>query len=372
MELIRTFLLALGPIALVFLLGGKGDAANLNATSSSCAALDSNLCDLSVGQTTRTVTVGNLQRRYILYVPPNHNNKVIMAFHGGGGDPEQFIGQTNLEPLADLKKFILIYPYGTPSLPRQPDKLLTWNAGFCCGNAVDSNIDELSFVKAIQSDISTFFSRTSPSFYGTGFSNGALLVENLAYQDPSLFKAIVSVAGTYKGTASYRPNAPLPPDPVLNSSNKINVLLIHGVKDPNIPYFGGEQQESLSSATVPIHVPTFEDGFDFWQRANQCQNLIAIGPITQEITRKSQTCNGKIVTAIVGKSMGHVWPGDPNQLEGVISPPYTDFSADDQILSFFDQNPGSPEPPQSIPEKSPLPALLILLSIFLFSQKHSK
>lgn len=342
----------------MFLSGNKGYAASL-----------------SPGQTTRTVTVSTgssqQQRQYILYVPSNPINEVILAFHGGGGNPTQFIGQTDLENFSELSKFIVAFPYGTPADPNTPNNVLTWNAGFCCGQALAQGVDEAAFVTAIESDISTLLGETSPNFYGTGFSNGALLVEMLAEQNPSLFSAIAPVAGTYKGVASntfnqtstsaspFPPNhPPLPPDPTITSAMRTNALLIHGVEDTNIPYYGGTQTESLLQSTVPLTVPPFDAGdFNFWQRVNGCENPISIGTISQEITVKTQTCNGKTVTAIVGESMGHVWPGDPNQLEGVVSPPYTNYCASQEILDFF-ENPNyvdlnkSPSCTQEIAGKS--------------------
>lgn len=347
----KNVLLALGTVSLMFLLGNKGYAATL-----------------SPGQTTRTVTVGTgssqQQREYILYVPSNPINEVVLAFHGGGGNPTQFIGQTDLENFSELSKFIVAFPYGTPADPNDPNDVLTWNAGFCCGQALAQNVDEAAFVTAIESDISTLVAgvgKTAPSFYGTGFSNGALLVEMLAQQNPSLFSAIAPVAGTYKGVASntfnqtstaaspFLPNQPpLPPDPTITSVMRTDALLIHGVEDPNIPYYGGTQTASLSQNTVPLTVPPFDTGdFNFWQRVNGCENPISIGTISQQITVKTQTCNGKTVTAIVGESMGHVWPGDPNQLEGVVSPPYTNYCASQEILEFF-ENPNYLDPNQSL------------------------
>jgi polyhydroxybutyrate depolymerase len=366
------------------------------------------ICSFSPGETTRTVTVGRRERRYILYVPPNFgdsstgagnatSDRVLFAFHGGGGDPLQFINQTQLEPLADLHKFILVFPYGTPSLPLQPDKLLSWNAGFCCGDAVSENVDDLSFVQAIKSDIVKLYGSINPFVTATGFSNGALLIENLTYRDPSLFRKIVSVAGTYKGVASNEDNPSLPADPVLGSILATDVLLIHGVEDPNILYLGGKQQDALSATTTPIFVPSFEEGFNFWQRASGCQNITNIGTITQEITIKYQRCGSVDLAAIIGKSAQHVWPGDPNKLTGVQSFPYIDFSASDALWNFIGTCPSvasvapstspttlrsqipqsaiteasqnrslpCPRPVAKTPEQSPVLPLLLLLGLFL-------
>lgn len=416
MRFLQQFLLVLGLNSLTIGFGSQAHSATMEAETSLCSSsypLPS-ICSFSPGETTRTVTVGKTERRYILYVPPNFSNsstgsgettsdRVLFAFHGGGGDPRQFINQTQLEPLADLHKFILVFPYGTPSSPLQPDKLLSWNAGFCCGDAVSKNVDDLSFVQAIKSDIVKLYGSVNPFVTATGFSNGALLIENLTYRDPSLFRKIVSVAGTYKGVASNEDNPSLPADPVLDGILKTDVLLIHGVEDPNILYLGGKQQDALSSTTTPIFVPSFEEGFSFWQRANGCQNITKIGTITQEITIKYQRCGSTDLAAIIGKSAQHVWPGDPNKLSGVQSFPYINFSASDALWNFIGTCPSvasvapsnhtmtsksqitrngfaeasqsrslpCPRPVAKTPERSPVLPLLSLLGLFILCRTQN-
>ena len=319
---------------------GTSSAAVLNFTipkgADGAAGLDGKLAGgytLTPGQTTRTIQVGLAERRYILYVPTDYVNKVVFAFHGGGSNPNSFITQTGLIDKADAAKFIVVFPYGTPSTGN-PEILLTWNAEFCCGLAMSNNIDDLSFVQAMKAELINLLGDGTARFFATGFSNGALLCEVLAQSDPSLFDAIASVAGVYKGIRSNDPSPTLPADPTITDAMHVNALLIHGVEDPNIPYAGGQQTEALGN-TTPLHVPSFDTGFQFWQSVNKAASPVSVGTLTTEITTVTTKNNNYTVKAIVAQSCGHVWPGDPDQLVGITSTPYTTYNATDEIWSFF-------------------------------------
>jgi hypothetical protein len=62
----------------------------------------------------------------------------VLAFHGGGGEAQGFKGYAGLDTVADREGFIVVYPNGTGVLPR---RLLTWNAGECCGYAMNQRVD---------------------------------------------------------------------------------------------------------------------------------------------------------------------------------------------------------------------------------------
>ena len=80
--------------------------------------------------------VGDLQRRYRVHVPKIYDaskpTSVIIAFHGGGGNPESMIMLSGLNQKSDEAGFIVVYPYG---LGRERDRGLTFNGGGCCGYA---------------------------------------------------------------------------------------------------------------------------------------------------------------------------------------------------------------------------------------------
>ena len=85
---------------------------------------------LRAGDYTRTLRVGDLERRYRIYIPAKYNatkpTPVVVVFHGGGGNPESMIRLTGMNAKADESGFIVVYPFGTGKLA---NSLLTFNGG---------------------------------------------------------------------------------------------------------------------------------------------------------------------------------------------------------------------------------------------------
>src|SRR5689334_17070808 len=81
---------------------------------------------------TRTINVNGTERTYLMHLPPDYSDPVplVIALHGGGGNPEQFAKDTLFNDKADKEGFIVVYPRGVGLLP-------TWDAIHCCGPAYE-------------------------------------------------------------------------------------------------------------------------------------------------------------------------------------------------------------------------------------------
>jgi polyhydroxybutyrate depolymerase len=90
----------------------------------------------------------NVHLPYKIDLPASYDPKesypLVFVFHGGGGNAKNIEDTTNFTKKADDEKFIVVYPYGTGKLKKL---LLTWNCGFCCGYALEKNIDDVGFIK---------------------------------------------------------------------------------------------------------------------------------------------------------------------------------------------------------------------------------
>jgi polyhydroxybutyrate depolymerase len=112
------------------------------------------LVSLGAGDHDRSLVIGGLTRTYIVRVPPRVSEgrplPVVLAFHGGGGTASGFKAYAGLDALADREGFVVVYPDGSGRLGR---RLLTWNAGGCCGYAAAQSVDDVGFTLAALRDV---------------------------------------------------------------------------------------------------------------------------------------------------------------------------------------------------------------------------
>jgi polyhydroxybutyrate depolymerase len=183
---------------------------------------------LTPGDHVRGVAHVGRARSYVLHVPPGRSaapRPLLLAFHGGGGNAAGFQRYAGLDPLADRDGWLVAYPNGSH---RWFDgRLLTWNAGDCCGFAAEANVDDVGFALAVIEDAA----RAAPPLdrarvYATGHSNGAMMAYRLADEAPERIAAIAPVAGA----PAHEPTATARPVPLLH---------IHSTDDPRALYPGG-------------------------------------------------------------------------------------------------------------------------------------
>jgi polyhydroxybutyrate depolymerase len=111
---------------------------------------------LSAGESLRVVKVGELERRYRVHVPKTYDagkaTPVVIACHGGGGNPESMIRLSGLNEKSEEAGFIVVYPYGSG---RDEDRNLTFNGGNVGGYAKHRNIDDVGFTRELLKDLAT-------------------------------------------------------------------------------------------------------------------------------------------------------------------------------------------------------------------------
>jgi len=173
----------------------------------------------------RTLSHGGYERRYLVHLPPSYDGRqplpVVLAFHGGGGNAEVQRTQSQMNAVADKHGFIVVYPDGTGRL-----RLLTWNAGTCCGYAVRKGVDDVGFVSALIDDVARIYSIDEKRVYATGLSNGGMLCYRLACELSDRIAAIAPIS------AGMSVDGPRP-------KRQIPILHIHGLKDNNVLFEGG-------------------------------------------------------------------------------------------------------------------------------------
>jgi polyhydroxybutyrate depolymerase len=176
-----------------------------------------------------TIRLGD--RWYEIELPANARGApLILALHGGGGDPAQFASASGLARAATRAGFAVAFPAGSG---RRGERLLTWNGGYCCGYASRTGVDDIGFLKHVIKDAADRFGVDGTGVYLTGMSNGSIMSETFAAKNPSLVRAVAGVSGTMD-TARIRVQGQVP------------ALIIHGAADTMVPYEGGKGDTSLT------------------------------------------------------------------------------------------------------------------------------
>ena len=106
------------------------------------AALVATACGAVAETIERQLRVGAAERGYEIDLPARRDRArplpVVIVFHGGGGSADSVRRQTRMSARGDAEGFIAVYPQGSGGIA---GKLKTWNAGTCCGQAMQHGID---------------------------------------------------------------------------------------------------------------------------------------------------------------------------------------------------------------------------------------
>ena len=268
----------------------------------------------------RQVRVGTAQRSYEVDVPARGDGApalpVVIVFHGGGGSADSVRRQTRMSAKGAAEGFIVVYPQGSGGIA---GRLRTWNAGTCCGRAMQQRVDEVAFVAALLDDLHATVAIDGARVYATGISNGGLMAYEVACALADRVAAIAVVAGEMTALDRCRPSRPVP------------VLVIHGSADRNLPIDGG-----IGVKAFAVHeVRSVAAAVEFWRRHDGCGEG-ARRELDGSLRRTSySSCSaGSEVELITIEGAGHSWPrGD--RLAGFLDPPSPALDATAEIWRFF-------------------------------------
>ena len=261
---------------------------------------------------------------------PAESYPLVFVFHGGGGNANNIEDTTNFTRKGIEEKFIVVYPYGTGKLNKL---LLTWNCGFCCGYALENNIDDVGFIKELYEHLKNKYSINPNMVYATGISNGGIMSYLVGAELSDIFAAIAPVSAQIGGQATIDDELWQIPEPV----SPVSVIAFNGMNDTRVPYDGGRPLEG--SAHVYSWMSTNES-ISFWVEHNQCnttpqQNISESGNIIIDTyTNGLNDTEVKLVTIVDGT---HSWPGGEKGWAGGPEPT-KEINATDMIWDFFKEH----------------------------------
>jgi polyhydroxybutyrate depolymerase len=275
---------------------------------------------------------GGRERSAIVHLPKRVIDQsvlpVILNFHGGGGYAANQKEYSLLDALAERENFITVYPNGTG---RFSGRLLTWNAGTCCGYSVINKIDDVAFVRALIEKLAAQFPIDRRRIYATGMSNGGMMAHRLAAEAGDIIAAVAPVAGAMVL-------------PAIKSTRAVPVLHIHSVDDPRALYGGGLGPPFPLTRSQVFHT-NVDDVIKRWVDHNGC----AAEPTVAE-RRADHGARGHSATKFVYShchddvevtlwkltGAGHVWPsGKQKVLERILGPSSDIIDANREMWEFF-------------------------------------
>ncbi len=263
-----------------------------------------------------TIIIDGITRSYTLQLPQNYYEtaalSLVIALHGGSGSAAQFENTSKLSQKANTAGFIVVYPNGTGTLQ-------TWNAGNCCGSAVNNSINDVTFISMLIDKLITNYKVNAKKVYATGHSNGGMLCYRLACELSNKIAAIAPNSSTMVMPIACTPARTMP------------ILHMHAIPDKNVPYLGG-----YGIGISGIYHPPLDSVLNVWNTINNCtiRNQV-ITSISGFTFKKSTMCNNNVsIHYYLTNDGGHGWPGGlPGGPNSDI--PSTAINANDLLWDFF-------------------------------------
>jgi polyhydroxybutyrate depolymerase len=276
-------------------------------------------------QTYSLTTSDGRLRTYIVHLPTGYKQDkkypVLIHLHGGGGSAENGENMSGFSGLADTKGFIAVYPNGIAGQLGER----TWDAGRCCGYAESHQVDDVSFIREVVSQVKAKYSTDHAKFFVTGMSNGAMLAQRLACEAADVFAGVATVSGTPQ-ISSCHPARPVP------------IIMIHGTADTSVPYNGGSGQNSntRNNTFTPVSQVLTDwatrDVCTGSQRINSVPPLVHDGITIDKITYAR--CAAPVVLYRLNGGT-HSWPGGKAGQRQEAATPTQAFNASETVWSFF-------------------------------------
>ncbi len=268
-----------------------------------------------------SISYGSTDRTFLLHLPIGYDGTsdlpLIIAMHGGFGNAFNIENQSQLSAKADAENFIVVYPEGVIGGLLN---ISSWNAGWCCGYASNSNVDDVGFIAALLDTLINLYSIDTNRVYATGMSNGGFMSYRLACELSDRIAAIAPVAASMSMVNC---------DP----TRSVPIIGFHSYLDANVPYSGGVGSGASNHYNSPQ-----DSVLNIWGGINSCLNVNDTIMDDSQYTFIKWTacdCDAEIHYYIT-QDGGHSWSGGMQTALGDSTSNF--INATDLMWSFFQQH----------------------------------
>lgn len=273
-----------------------------------------------INRFSKSIRIDGLNRTYLLNLPPDYHENpsefpLVIGLHGAGGKSVQFEQDYRFTKKANDSGFIAVYPEGIQS--GGVLGVRTWNAGTCCHEAAEYDIDDVGFIATLIDELISNYRINPARVYIAGMSNGGMMAYRLACEISDKIAAIAVVSGSMVVSETCSPARPVP------------VLHIHSQNDTKVPYMGG-------IGIGDYHFPPVDTALAAWVSINSCHTseLIVVDDARYKYMSWPDCSDGSAIELYLTKDGGHSWPGGQHARLRA-DPPSEVINATDVIWDFF-------------------------------------
>ena len=271
----------------------------------------------------QTLSYHGIERSYVIRVPGDSANSdkrlpLVLVLHGGGGNAENVEKMTGFTDKARREGFIVVYPEGTG---RRQNKRLTWNAGHCCGHAMETGVDDVGFINALIGKLVESYPIDSKRIYATGMSNGGMMSHRLGIELSNKFAAIAPVVATLFGDER-------------KPAHPVSAVMLNGLHDKYVPYQGGPPGGHFTGAWDGTPAKPALDQAAYWANADGCTGSPSKDIHSTYTLWQYQCPAGRAVELYLVGDNGHAWPGGKKG-SFMGDKPSSTFNGTDVIWDFF-------------------------------------